>query len=401
MWGDLSLQTSWNPFKYSDHITPKTWPPWKSKFILLNDDTWGWWNWHYSEFCFVPTLQKAIEPERGVFWWTSVALRFVASLNSDMNSYLSGIHEQLGLQLSNVRNAISIGVHIRRGDKGNVAKPFLTQEYFEAMLLFVRDLSQQRARYGLQEYTKNLLVKVFLATDDPTAVEEARKLDLKRMYSRIASDSNHLFELVTAEVLRTNDDTAGILREEEIKRGGGEAILKRQQKKRKPRNNLVGELAQPSTAVNKDTQYQSLADSIMVDLYTLSYCDFFVGTYSSNIGRWVGEWYFADYALPALDKEVIGRPRPSNFRDRIRYIDKSCSNITEGIWGANRFMGLTRGSAKAADQRIYCNTRNMPPAKCSKQCGGEGLGACLATEVCYCYDPQAFGPECKSTIKTS
>jgi len=142
------------------------------KYILLNDDTWGWWNWRFSEFCFFPPLPKATEPDRGVFWWTSVALRFVATLNVEMKvrkiihhivvliriplkEYLKGIHQQLGLQLPNVKSVITVGVHIRRGDKGNVAKPFVTEEYFEAMLRFVRDLSYDRPRYGLEEVSYN------------------------------------------------------------------------------------------------------------------------------------------------------------------------------------------------------------------------------------------------------
>jgi len=123
---------------------------------------------------------------------------------------------------------------------------------------------------------------VFLATDDPTAVEEARKLNLKNMYQQIDGTTDHVFELVTAEVLRTNDDTAGILREEEIKRGGGEAILKRQQKRKRSRNTAaeISELVTEKPASNSSQdQYQSLADSIMIDLYTLSYCDFFIGKF--------------------------------------------------------------------------------------------------------------------------
>mmetsp|Transcript_1581 Transcript_1581/g.4782 ORF Transcript_1581/g.4782 Transcript_1581/m.4782 type:complete len:194 (-) Transcript_1581:174-755(-) len=192
-------------------------------------------------------------------WWRSQIVKFMLRLNWKMQALVNGERQLLRLP------PLFVGVHVRHGDKKTESSVIPLDMYLEA----ARDLSRARAQL-LPSREQQQRYAIYLTTDDPAALEAARKWGRE-------------------EGGRSDVD-----------------VISRQ-----------GEVRGVSTATDKAVEMHSinatqLGVDAIVNLMILSQCSDFVGTFSSNFGRLAFELAAADknHSLIGASMDVFWHAYP-------------------------------------------------------------------------------------------
>ncbi|ORZ11402.1 hypothetical protein BCR41DRAFT_423605 [Lobosporangium transversale] len=198
----------------------------------------------YSQQLDVQSLmkdQEIILPEyksQGLFWWRSMLTFYVIRPNYQTREWLRQ-HGNTAAQTAittMLRSRECISIHVRHSDKGNEV-----------------DLLPLKAYMTKANEIRNMtgILNIYLMTDDQLVVNEARQ-----EYGRNSTEREGGFEIHVQEMMRSN---AGW--KDDIKKG-------------------------------RVSPQESLKQ-FLIDLFSAVQCRYSIVTYSSNVGRLVGEIKYA------------------------------------------------------------------------------------------------------------
>ncbi|GBG34678.1 Alpha-1,6-fucosyltransferase [Hondaea fermentalgiana] len=186
----------------------------------------------YSDYNEVHFGSNALREKHGFLWQHAQSLYYL--LNKSRKKELNdGARERLGLT---ARNARCVGVHVRHGDSCH--DKFQNHRVCLPLSRFIEGVRKLELRYGKYD-------KVFLATDDPDVIADAKTY---------ADEFDIVYQSQDRKFYETGDDIGVDVRE--------------------------------------DFNTPSRVNEIASDIWTLSHCDAFVGSFASSVA-WISYEYMA------------------------------------------------------------------------------------------------------------